>query len=160
MWRDTATADAERARDLATRLEHRAKAADEVAARDAYLGLLDIASGERVLDVGCGSGAVTREIARRIGTQGLAIGLDPSPALLAVAQELAQEAGLGDRMKFREGDALRVPFSDRSFDAVVCVTVLSHVPGGEAAIPELVRVLRPGGRLGVFDFDSDMTIFT
>jgi ubiquinone/menaquinone biosynthesis C-methylase UbiE len=160
LWRDTATADAERARDLAARLESRAKAEDEVAARDTYLGLLNIAAGERVLDVGCGSGAVTREIARLVGSRGLAVGLDPSPALLAVARELAQEAGLGDRVEFREGDALRLPFPNRSFDVVVCVTVLSHVPEGEAAIPELVRILRSGGRLGVLDQDTDMTAFT
>ena len=160
MWRDTAAADAERARDLAARLERRAKAEDEVAARDTYLGLLDIAAGERVLDVGCGSGAVTRDIARRVGSRGLAVGLDPSPALLTVARDLARETGFGDHVEFREGNALRLPFPDRSFDAVVCVTVLSHVPNGEAAIPELVRVLRPGGRLGVFDFDTDMTTFT
>lgn len=160
LWRDTATADTERARDLAGRLERRARAEDEVAARDTYLGLLGIAEGERVLDVGCGSGAVTREIARRVGTRGLAVGLDPSPALLAMARELAGESGLGDRVEFREGNALRLPFPDRSFDAVVCVTVLSHVPGGEAAVPELVRVLRPGGRVGVFDLDTDMTAFT
>jgi ubiquinone/menaquinone biosynthesis C-methylase UbiE len=158
IWRDTATADAERARDLAARLERRAKADDEVAARDVYLGLLDISAGERVLDVGCGSGAVTRDIAGRVGPAGLAVGLDPSPALLAIARELAE--GFGDRVEFREGDALRLPFPDRSFDAVVCVTVLSHVPNGEAAIPELVRVLRAGGRLGVFDLDTDMTAFT
>jgi ubiquinone/menaquinone biosynthesis C-methylase UbiE len=160
MWRDTAMADAERARDLAARLERRAKAEDEVAARETYLTLLDITAGERVLDVGCGSGAVTRDIARRVGERGLAVGLDPSPELLAVARGLAEGAGLGDRAEFREGNALRLPFPDGSFDVVVCATVLSHVPEGEAAIPELARVLRPGGRLGVFDFDADMTIFT
>lgn len=160
LWRDTASVDAERARDLAALLERRAKAADESAARDAYLDLLEIRAGEHVLDVGCGSGAVTREIARRVGRRGVAIGLDRSPALLAVARELAKEAGFGDRVEFREGDALRLPLPDRSFDAVVCVTALSHVPRGEAAIPEFVRVLRPGGRLGVFDFDADMTAFT
>jgi ubiquinone/menaquinone biosynthesis C-methylase UbiE len=160
LWRDTATVGAERARDLAARLERRAKAADEIAARNAYLDLLAITGGERVLDVGCGSGAVTREIARRVGSSGVAVGLDPSPALLAVARELAKEAGVGDRIEFREGDALRLPLPDGSFDAVVCVTVLSHVPRGEAAIPEFIRVLRPGGRLGVFDLDTDMTAFT
>jgi ubiquinone/menaquinone biosynthesis C-methylase UbiE len=160
LWRDTAAADGEQARDLATRLERRAKAEDEIAARETYLGLLDITAGERVLDVGCGSGAVTREIARRVGSRGLAVGVDPSPALLAVARELARQAGCADRVEFREGSALRLPFPDGSFDAVVCVTVLSHVPKGEAAIPELVRVLRSGGRLGVFDLDTDMTAFT
>ena len=160
IWRDTAAASPERARDLAARLERRAKAVDEVAARDAYLGLLDITGGDHVLDVGCGSGAVTRAIAERVGSRGFAVGLDPSPELLAVARELAQEAGLGDRAEFREGDALSLPFPDRSFDVVLCVTVLSHVPSGESAIPELVRVLRPGGRLGVFDLDTDMTAFT
>jgi ubiquinone/menaquinone biosynthesis C-methylase UbiE len=160
LWRDTQGADAAKARDLAGRLELRAKADDEVAARDAYLGLLDLAAGERVLDVGCGSGVVTREIARRVGPRGRAVGLDPSPALLAVARGLAQEAGLGDRVEFREGSALQLPFPDRSFDAALCVTVLSHVPGGESAIPELARVLQPGGRVGVFDLDTDMTAFT
>src|SRR5262249_42168748 len=144
MWRDTATAGPERARDLATRLERRAQAVDEIAARDAYLNLLDIAPGERVLDVGCGSGAVTREIARRTGSRGRAVGLDPSPELLAVAGDLAQKAGFADRVEFREGDALRLPFPDGSFDVVVCVTVLSHVPRGEEAVPELARVLRSG----------------
>jgi ubiquinone/menaquinone biosynthesis C-methylase UbiE len=160
MWRDTATVDAEQARDLAVRLERRAKAADEIAARNAYLDLLDITAGERALDVGCGSGAVTREIARRVGSRGVAVGLDRSPALLAVARELAKDAGFGDRVEFREGDARRLPFPDGSFDAVVCVTALSHIPNGEAAIPEFVRVLRSGGRLGVFDLDTDMTAFT
>jgi ubiquinone/menaquinone biosynthesis C-methylase UbiE len=160
LWRDTAAVDAGKARDLAARLEQRAKAEDEIAARETYLGLLDIAADECVLDVGCGSGAVTRDIARRVGPRGRAVGLDPSPALLAVARELAQKAGLGGHIEFREGSVLRLPFPDRAFDAAVCVTVLSHVPGGETAVPELARVLRPGGRLGVFDLDTDMTTFT
>jgi len=107
LWRDTAGADAAKARELAGRLELRAKAEDEVDARETYLDLLGITAGERVLDVGCGSGVVTREIARRVGPRGRAVGLDPSPALLTVARELAQEADLGDRIEFREGSALR-----------------------------------------------------
>src|SRR5688500_584170 len=96
IWRDTTAADAGQARDLAARLERRAKAEDEVAAREAYLDLLDIRPGARVLDVGCGSGVVTREIARRVGRSGRVVGLDPSPALLTVARELAKDAGLTD----------------------------------------------------------------
>ena len=160
LWREVGSADAARARDLAGRLELRAKAADEVEARKTYLGLLGVIAGERVLDVGCGSGVVTREIARRVGTGGRVVGLDLSPALLRVARELAQEADLGDRIEFREGSVLQLPFPESSFDAVLCATVLSHVPGGDTAVPELARVLRPGGRVGVFEIDTDMTAFT
>ena len=160
MWQDAASAGEEKARDLAARLERRGKAEDEIASRDAYLGLLEIAAGERVLDVGCGSGVVTRDIARRVGSAGRAVGVDPSPGLLEVARSLARDVGLGDRVEFVEGSAHRLPFLDGAFDALVCVTVLAHVPAGEAAIPELVRVVRPGGRIGVFDLDTDMTAFT
>jgi ubiquinone/menaquinone biosynthesis C-methylase UbiE len=160
LWRDTASIGSETARELAARLEHRARATDEIAARDAYLSLLAIRAGEHVLDVGCGSGAVTREIARRVGATGRTVGVDPSRELLGIARELANDAGLGSEIEFREGGARQLPFPDDSFDAAVCVTVLSHVPRGDTAMPELARVLKPGGRLGVFDFDGDMTIFT
>jgi SAM-dependent methyltransferase len=160
LWRDTASADAQRARELADTLERRARSPEEIAARDAYLGLLGVAEGAHVLEVGCGSGAVTREIARRVGSGGRAVGLDASPELLAIARGLARDAEIGDRCVFREGDALRLPFPDASFDVVVSVTVLCHVENGAAAIPEFVRVLKPGGRAGVFDLDTDMTSFT
>ena len=160
LFRDAASADAAQARELATRLERRGQAEDEIAAREEYLGLLDIGPGDRVLDVGCGSGVVTRAIATRVGPGGRAVGVDPSSELLAIARDLARGGASGERIEFHEGSALRLPFADGSFDAVVCVTVLSHVPGGDGAIPELVRVLRPGGRLGVYDLDTDMTTIT
>src|SRR4051794_38980344 len=90
-WQGIATVDLERARELCARLESRARAEDEMAARAAYLDLIAVAPGERILDVGCGSGVVTRDLARRIAPDGLAVGIDPSPALLAVARELAEQ---------------------------------------------------------------------
>ena len=160
LWRDTGGMDAARARELAAQLDLRGKAADEVEARTVYLGLLGVAAGERVLDIGCGSGVVTREIARRVGAGGGAVGVDTSPALLEVARDLADAAGLGDRVEFREGSALQLPFPDGTFDAAIAATVLSHVPGAERAIPEMARVVRPGGRVGVFDFDGDTFVIT
>jgi SAM-dependent methyltransferase len=159
-WRDTAGLDAEQARELVGRLELRAKVQDEIEARAAYLDLLDLKVGERVLDIGCGSGVVTRDIARRVGTSGRVVGIDQSPQFLVAAREIAQAAGLGDHVEFREGSALHLPFQDGAFDAAIAVMVLSHTPGGEHAIPEMVRVVRPGGLVGVFDFDSDMTAVT
>ena len=160
LFRDTAGLDATQARELADRLELRAKSPDEIEARAAYLGLLDVAEGDRVLDVGCGSGVVTREIARRVGPSGCAVGVDPSPALLAIARDLAEVEGLGNRMELHEGSALALPFADGAFDVAIAVTALSHTPGAEGAIPEMARVVRPGGRIGVFDLDTDMTSVT
>jgi arsenite methyltransferase len=160
LWKDTVGIDLAKARDLAERLEKRGVAPDEIAARAAYLDLLGIRPGDRVLDVGCGSGVVTREIARRTGAAGRAVGVDPSAALLTIAREIAARSDVADRIEFREGSALALPFADGSFDRAIAVTVLGHIPNGEAAIPELVRVVRRGGSVGAFDFDSDMTAFT
>jgi SAM-dependent methyltransferase len=154
-WRDTAGVTPEQARELAARLELRAKAADEVSARDAYLELLAISAGERVLDVGCGSGAVTRAIARRIGESGRVVGFDASRALLDVAAEYAREAGLAGRIEWQAGDCRALPFGDATFDASLAATVLAHVPDPEPAIKGMVRVTRIGGRVGIFDFDGD-----
>jgi ubiquinone/menaquinone biosynthesis C-methylase UbiE len=154
-WKDSASMDEATVRDNAARLELRAQSEDERAARAAYLELLGIAPGERVLEVGCGSGAVLRDVARRVAPDGVAVGLDPSALFLIVARELAERDGVADQTDFKEGDARSLPFADAEFDVVLAVTALSHVPNGDSAIPEMVRVTRPGGRVGVFDLDTD-----
>jgi ubiquinone/menaquinone biosynthesis C-methylase UbiE len=159
-WRDSAGLDDKQAREHAARLELRAGADSEVAARDEYVKLLGVAPGERVLDVGCGSGAVTRTLARWIAPGGRAVGVDTSAALLKVARELADQAGLGATIEFKEGDCRALPFPEASFDAVVAATTFSHVPDVGRGLAEMVRVTRPGGRVGVFDIDGDMTLFS
>jgi ubiquinone/menaquinone biosynthesis C-methylase UbiE len=155
VWRDTAGVDEAKARELAARLELRARAEDEIAVRDDYVRLLGVAPGERVLDVGCGSGALTRTLAQQVAPGGRAVGIDTSPALLGVARELADAAGLGGVVEFQEADCRALPFSGASFDAVVAATTLCHVPDAGRALAEMVRVTRPGGRVGVFDLDGD-----
>jgi ubiquinone/menaquinone biosynthesis C-methylase UbiE len=158
-WRDSTGLDDRRAREHGARLELRAAAESEIATREEYVGLLGVAPGERVLDVGCGSGAVTRTLARRVAPGGRAVGMDTSAALLAVAREHANEAGLGATIEFKVGDCRALPFPDASFDAAVAATTLSHVPDPARALAEMVRVTRPGGRVGVFDVDGDLTLF-
>ena len=154
-WRDTAAIDSAKARELASRLELRAKAQDEERTREEYLDLLGLRPGDRVLDVGCGSGVVTRAIARRVAPGGRVTGADPSAAFLDIARRYAQESGLGEFIEWREADCRALPFADASFDAVIVATVLAHVPDAEKAVAEMARVTRPGGRIGVFDFDGD-----
>jgi ubiquinone/menaquinone biosynthesis C-methylase UbiE len=154
-WRETATLDETRARALVDRLELRASAQDERDARAEYLGLLGLKPGARVLDVGCGSGVVARDAARLVAPDGRVVAIDTSAALLAIAQKLVAADGLDHLVEPRAADCRALPFGDESFDVTVAATVLAHVPDAGRALHEMVRVTRRGGRVGVFDFDSD-----
>jgi ubiquinone/menaquinone biosynthesis C-methylase UbiE len=159
-WRDTGGLDMAKARELAERLELRARAEDEVRTREEYLDLLGVRAGERVLDVGCGSGVVTRAIARRVGPAGAVVGADPSAAFLEIAKQYAARDAGGAAIEWRLADCRELPFPDGSFDVVLAATVLAHVPGAERAVGEMARVTRPGGRLAIFDFDGDSFVFS
>jgi SAM-dependent methyltransferase len=99
--------------------------------------------GERVLDVGCGTGAVTREAARRAGAEGRVVGLDLNPRMLAVAERVAPE------IEWRQGDAGNLPFEDAALDVVVSQFALMFCPDQAGALRGMWRVLAPGGRLAV-----------
>jgi ubiquinone/menaquinone biosynthesis C-methylase UbiE len=155
-WNDATITSADEAtvRDQAQRLELRGQGDDQAAIREAYLDLLGIAPGERVLDLGCGSGVVARAVARRVGPNGRVVAVDPSPVMLSVAREIAEREGLQDRIEFRVGDARELDLPDHSFDVVLAITVLSHTTNAERALPGLIRVTRPGGRIGILDLDT------
>src|SRR5262245_27125728 len=114
--------------------------------RDAYFADLGLGEGARALEVGCGTGAVTRALAALPETEAV-VGLAASPGFLAAAKELS--AGIA-RLVFVEGEAKSLPFEDGSLDAVVFHTTLCHVPDPDVALEEAFRVLRPDGRVAVF----------
>lgn len=104
--------------------------------------------GERVLDVACGTGVLATEAAGRVGTHGTVAGLDINGDMLAVARRKS------DRIEWREGRAEALPFGDASFDAVVCQFGLMFFEDRAAALREMMRVLRPGGRMAVAVCDA------
>ena len=106
--------------------------------------------GERIADVGCGPGFYVRELAEVVGSGGLVAGVDVSQAMLDVAAGRA--AGVSN-VAFHQGDATAVPLPDAGFDAALSVQVLEYVEDATAGLRELRRVVRPGGRVVVWDID-------
>lgn len=113
--------------------------------------------GERFLDVGCGTGVLTRMAAGIVGASGLALGIDPAPRMIAVARKNA--AG-GSRAEFRLATIERLPFESGSFDVAVASLMLHHLPPDLKldGLREVYRVLRPGGRLIVVDLDRPANV--
>lgn len=112
---------------------------------------LDVVPGERVLDVACGSGNAAIAATRR--TWGGVTGVDFVPALLERARERAATERL--EVDFVEGDAAELPFGDAEFDVVTSVFGAMFAPDQAAAAAELLRVTKPGGRIGMANWVPD-----
>ena len=111
-----------------------------------------LATGERALDVACGTGVVTRIAAQRVGPGGRVVGLDLNPGMIAVARSLP--APVGAPIEWIERSAVDLQLSDASFDAVFCQQGLQFFPNKLVALREMRRVLVPGGRLAFSVWNS------
>jgi len=112
---------------------------------------LALAPGDLVLDVACGHGNFTVELARRVGPSGLVVGLDIAAAMLARAAQRVERAGLTNVLLVR-GDALALPVVDRAFAKVNCSGGLHQLPDLPRALSELARVAAPGAHLTASGF--------
>jgi SAM-dependent methyltransferase len=111
--------------------------------------------GEAILEVGCGAGSLVRLLARRLGAANPITAMDANPYLLREAAALTAAQGQGGGIRFTHGNAEALPFADGSYDCVFSVTVLEECDA-ERAIAEMVRVTRPGGRIGIVVRALDM----
>jgi len=140
-------------REFARFLELRGAQAHQRRLRRTFLTFVGIRAGWRVLDVGCGTGVVTRDLAARVGPRGRVVAVDPSRTFLREARRRARAAELAGRCAFRVADGTRLPFGAGGFDATLAVTVFLHVPDSDRILAEMLRVTRPGGRVAVLDQD-------
>lgn len=118
------------------------------AAATEFLDSLDIKAGDTVLDVGCGLGGPARMAATRYGTD--VTGIDLTEAFCDGARQLNALVGL-DRIKIQQGDALAMPFADDSFDVIFTLHVAMNIADKAGLYREVARVLKPGGRFGLYD---------
>ncbi len=121
---------------------------------EATLELAELAPGEKVLDVGCGTGTLAIAVQRRVGPEGEVHGIDAAPEMIAVARRKAVKAGVG--LDFQVGLIEDIPFPDDQFDIVVSSLMIHHLPSDDLqsrGFAEIYRVLKPSGRLLVVDFE-------
>jgi demethylmenaquinone methyltransferase/2-methoxy-6-polyprenyl-1,4-benzoquinol methylase len=119
--------------------------------RRALVAAIDPQPDQRILDVATGTGLVAAELVRSGGCE--VVGVDQSPEMLAAARaRLAGDPALADRLRFVQGQAERLPFADGTFDAVTFTYLLRYVDDPSATMLELVRVVKPGGRIGMVEF--------
>ncbi len=142
--------DPDRRARVVEMLEGRASDPDQRELRARFYDLAGLAHGQRVLEVGCGSGADTRAMAARISPGGSVLGIDPSESLLIEARRRTPP-GMSARYEHAAGE--RLPLAEESFDRTVAITTLSHVPEPRPVVAEMVRVTRKGGRVALFDHD-------
>ncbi len=113
---------------------------------DLFIGWMAPREGSRVLDIACGSGRTTLRIAERTGCT--VHGVDTHAAAIAEARSAAEQSGLHTRATFEQVDAAKpLPFSDASFDALVCIDAINHLPNRMAVLRDWGRVVKPGAAL-------------
>ena len=142
--------------EAAERLLATYRTPDVVGQRTQVLETLRLSPGERVLDVGSGPGFLASAIGDAVGPSGRVCGVDISEPLLAAAKA---HCAYQPWVEFRHGDATALPFPDSHFDVVVSTQVLEYVREVHAALMELYRVLRPGGRMIILDTDWDSIVW-
>ena len=118
--------------------------------RSFLVSRIEAGPGDTVLDVACGTGAVAIELARRHGCR--VVGVDQSPEMLAEGRRRVEAAGLNERVELRDGRAEDLPFGDEELDGLTFTYLLRYVDDPAAAMRELARVVRPGGRIAMLEF--------
>jgi SAM-dependent methyltransferase len=125
---------------------------------EALIDRLGIGAGDRVLDAGCGSGRIAGWLAERVGPRGRVSGIDIEPEAVAIATDLVDPAHRRV-VHLRQGEVEAIPWGADTFDAAWCSRVVGYLHDPGAALVELVRVVRPGGRIAVVAGDAARAVF-
>ena len=154
-WSNPNLADPAQQTAMLARLEDRARCPDQQSVNAAFINAVNPRRNERLLEVGCGSGVLCRLAAKELDQTGNITGIDIAFAFLQAGRKMVLHPGSAPPIDFSAGRAENLPFVDRSFDTVFTARLLLHVVDPEKVVNEMVRVVKPGGRVVLMDWDFD-----
>ncbi len=120
------------------------------------LAMMDLHAGGSVADIGCGTGEDVRALADHVGPRGHVVGVDLSATMIKTARQRLGKNKIG--IDFVQGDVQSLGFADASFDATRAERLLQHTPDVDAALREIVRVTKRGGRIVIWEGDLDLFV--
>jgi ubiquinone/menaquinone biosynthesis C-methylase UbiE len=158
LWSNISQIDATKAREMAEYFETRSQYKDQKKVNNQIKDLLNPTNGDKVLDVGCGTGILTRLIAPSVFPRGKVMGIDISTHFVEIARHNSQNLRCSSVIKFDVGDAQKLPYPDQYFDAVLAARLLLYIDHPQRAVKELKRVVKKKGRIVLADWDFDTLV--
>ncbi|MFX1457539.1 MAG: methyltransferase domain-containing protein [Promethearchaeota archaeon] len=150
--------DPKKAREIVEFLEARSKYPDQIIVNSTLKDVLNPQKGERLLEVGSGSGVLSRLMVNNLSPGGLIIGIDKSPEIVKLSRHYALEHNLNNSIDFKVDDARNLDYPDRFFDGAFAARLLLYISNPLEVINELVRVVKPGGRIVLMDWDFETLV--
>src|SRR5580693_7086898 len=153
IWGRTSDIDESALAVMAARLENRAKHSFFSGVIADYIGALDLKPITNVIEIGCGTGVVSRRLAATPGFRGVIVATDMSPYLIEIGRRHAKDEGVDGRVRFEASGAASLCAESGTCDLIIAHTLLSHAADPVAILAESARTLRPGGQFLIFDRD-------
>ncbi len=157
-WSETSQIDSKKAKEMAEYFENRSQYKDQKRVNYALKKLLNPKNEEKILDVGCGTGVLTRLIGSSLFPKGSITGIDISNHFIALARNYVQDLKYKSIINFDVGDAENLPYPDEYFDATFATRLLIYIHDPQHAVKEMKRVVKENGCIVLADWDYDSLV--
>ena len=154
-WANPSGACGQEVAEMASSLEERAQSPDQKQVNMTLMKAISPSPGDHFLEVGCGTGVLCRQIAPKVVPGGKITGLDISTEFVKIAKDLNINSELSSSIQWGVGQAEALPFPDANFDGILAARLLLHISNPQFVLSELMRVVCPGGKVVVMDWDFE-----